>query len=140
MNDIDYEKAAKRKLKRMQERAQNPLESEEQSALFKWAGIMEKAIPELRLMYHIPNGGLRNKPTAVRLTAEGVRRGVPDICLPVARQGFHGLYIELKRRKGGKTSPEQDEWIELLNKQGNKAVICRGFDEARQMIEWYLDI
>lgn len=81
-----------------------PLESEEQSALFQWARLMEGRCPELRLMYHIPNGGLRNKPVAVRLTAQGVRRGVPDICLPVARHGFHSLYIELKRPKGGEGS------------------------------------
>lgn len=138
MNNFDYEKAAKRKMKRAQERAQNPLESEEQSALFEWANIMEKRMPELRLLYHIPNGGLRNKAVAVRLTAEGVRRGVPDMCLPVARRGFHGLYIELKRKKKGKTSTEQDEWIELLTKQGYKAVVCHGFEEARTVIEQYL--
>lgn len=137
---IDYEKKAKQKLKRQQERAQNPLESQEQQAIFQWAGIMENHVPELRLMYHIPNGGLRNKPVAVRLTAEGVRRGVPDMCLPVARQGYHGLYIELKRRKGGTVEPEQKEWIELLNAQGYKAEICRGFDEARAVIEEYLGI
>jgi hypothetical protein len=116
----------------------NPLESEEQSALFQWARIMEKRMPELRLLYHIPNGGLRNKPVAVRLTAEGVRRGVPDMCLPVARHGYHGLYIELKRRKSGKATPEQREWIELLNGQGYRAEVCHGFDEARAVIEGYL--
>ena len=135
---IDYEKKKKQALKRAQERAQNPLESEEQSALFKWANLMEKRMPELRLLYHIPNGGLRNLPEAVHLTAQGVRRGVPDMCLPVARHGFHGLYIELKRRKGSKTSTEQTEWIDLLTMQGYKAEVCHGFDEARATIEGYL--
>jgi hypothetical protein len=127
-----------REEKKIKERALNPLESEEQGALFQWARIMEKQLPELRLLYHIPNGGLRNKLVAVRLTAEGVRRGVSDMCLPVARQGYHGLYIELKRRKCGKTTPEQQEWIDLLSGQGYKAEVCRGFDEARSVIERYL--
>ena len=48
-----------------------PLESEEQQALFQWVRLMEGRHPELRLLYHIPNGGLRNKPIAVRLTAQG---------------------------------------------------------------------
>jgi len=115
-----------------------PLESQEQQPLFDWARLMEKRHPELRLMYHIPNGGLRNKPVAVRLTAEGVRRGVPDICLPVARKEYHGMYIELKRRKGGKTSTEQEEWISLLTGQGYLAIVCCGWDRARTEIERYL--
>jgi hypothetical protein len=122
----------------MTDSALNPLESEEQSALFQWARVMETRIPELRLLYHIPNGGLRDKRVAVRLTAEGVRRGVPDICLPVARRGCHGLYIELKRGHGGRTTPEQREWLESLNAQGYRAEVCRGFDEARAVIEGYL--
>lgn len=115
-----------------------PLETEEQQNLFQWARLMEGKYPELRLLHHIPNGGLRNKPVAVRLTAEGVRRGVPDICLPVARGDYHGLYVELKRIKGSKTSDEQEEWIDLLNKNGYRAEICFGFDEARRVIEGYL--
>jgi hypothetical protein len=115
-----------------------PLESEEQAALFQWARIMENKVPELRLLYHIPNGGLRNKPIAVRLTAEGVRRGVPDMCLPVARGAYHGLYIELKRRKGSKITPEQQDWIERLRKEGYAAVICYGWEKAREVLEDYL--
>jgi len=124
--------------KRLQERAQNPLESEEQAALFEWAALSEKRMPELRMMYHIPNGGLRNKVVAVRLTAQGVRRGVPDICLPVARGEMHGLYIELKRRKSGRTTAEQDDWIELLQAQGYAAIVCRGCNEAIAAIERYM--
>jgi hypothetical protein len=135
---IDHAKKAKQAQKRAQERAQNPLESKEQSALFEWAILMERRVPELRKLFHIPNGGLRNKLIAVRMTAEGVRRGVPDMCLPVARQGFHGLYIELKRRKGGRLEPEQEDWIRFLAEQGYKAVVCYGFDNARAVIEDYL--
>ena len=113
-------------------------ESEEQQALFQWARLNEKNCPELRLMYHIPNGGLRNKSVAVRLTAEGVRRGVPDICLPVARSGYHGMYIELKRRKGGIVSKEQTEWLELLAAQNYLSLVCYGWDEAREAIKDYL--
>jgi hypothetical protein len=138
MTEHDYAQAKNSAEKRAREWLENPLESGEQQALFQWARLMEGRIPELRLMYHIPNGGLRNKPEAVRLTAEGVRRGVPDICLPVARKGYNCLYIELKRRKGGKVSLDQKERIDALNAQGNKAVICYGFDEARAEIEGYL--
>jgi hypothetical protein len=132
------ELARKRLQKQAQERLVNPLESQEQATLFEWARLMENRYPELRLMYHIPNGGLRNKPVAVTLTAQGVRRGVPDICLPVARHEFHGLYIELKRLKGGKVSQEQADWILLLKEQGYKAEVCYGFADAKNVLEEYL--
>lgn len=117
-----------------------PLESEEQKALFEWAALMEGKHPELHLLFAIPNGGLRHKATAGRLKAEGVKSGVPDICLPVARKGFHALYIELKRVKGGRASAEQSTWIEALNEQGYFAEVCHGWDSARRVIEWYLGL
>ena len=58
-------------------------ESVEQCCLFRWAGYSLGLHPELKLMYHIPNGGKRNITTARRLKAEGVKAGVPDIHLPV---------------------------------------------------------
>ena len=67
-------------------------ESEEQICLFQWAQYQSGRYPELELMYHIPNGGSRNKYEAANLKLQGVKAGVPDICLPVARGKFHGLY------------------------------------------------
>lgn len=115
-----------------------PTESAEQQALFQWARLSEGRYPELRLLHHIPNGGLRNKPVAVRLTAEGVRRGIPDICLPVARGGFHGLYIELKRTYGGVLSEDQRAWLDALRAGGYCAMRCDGADQARDAIVAYL--
>lgn len=89
-------------------------------------------------MYHIPNGGSRNKAEAARLKAQGVRAGVPDICLPAARGCYHGLYIELKRRNGGRVSEAQRGWIEYLENAGYCARVCHGWDEARETIEKYL--
>jgi len=92
----------------------------------------------LDLLYHVPNGGSRRKSEAGRFKAEGVKAGVPDICLPVARNGLHGLYIELKRKKGGRTSKEQEQWIRWLDGQGYLAVVCKGWEEAANLIERYL--
>ena len=117
-----------------------PQESEEQQALIRWADYMAATVrPELRLLYHIPNGGTRGKAEAGRFRAEGVRAGVPDLCLPVARGEYHGLYIELKRTKGGKISEKQKEWLDALEKEGCCAAVCHGWDEAREKIETYLD-
>ena len=112
-------------------------ESQEQAALFNWAAAMSKRIPELESMHHIPNGGHRNKIVAVRLRREGVKSGVPDICLPAPRNGYHGLYIEMKS-VDGKLRKEQKEWLERLGKNGYLAVVCHGFEEARDLIMNYL--
>lgn len=62
-------------------------ESGHQEALFEWAAYHMDCMPELEYMHHIPNGGKRDKRTAVALKRQGVKAGVPDICLPVARNG-----------------------------------------------------
>jgi len=114
-------------------------EHQEQAALFHWAHYAQGVMPELRLLHAIPNGGHRNKITAAKLKAEGVKPGVPDICLPVARGQHHGLYIELKTQQG-KLSPRQQTWLTDLNNQGFKAILCRGWSAARQEIEHYLTL
>lgn len=80
-------------------RTQKMSEANEQEALFMWAAYKSQYWPELLSMYHIPNGGHRDAAEAAHLKRLGVKAGVPDICLPVARQGLHGLYIELKAGK-----------------------------------------
>lgn len=115
-----------------------PLEHDEQTALIDWTMLQCGRWPELKLFYHIPNEGKRTPAAARRLKQEGMKRGVPDNCLPVAKGGYHGLYIELKRVSGGRPTPEQLQWIEDLNAQGYLAVICKGWEEAARVIERYL--
>ena len=112
-------------------------ESNEQQALFQWAKFMEQKYPELRLLYHPPNGGKRDKREAARLKREGVKAGVPDLCLPVARGEFHGLYIELKAGKN-KPTDAQKEWISDLILQGYYACVCVGWEQAAEVIGDYL--
>ena len=115
-----------------------PTENAEQAALFQWADFAALTYPELVMMYAIPNGGLRDARTAVTLQRTGVKSGVPDICLPVARGGYGALYIELKRVKGGLLSANQKVWLDRLNQAGNRAVVCKGWDAARDTIMDYL--
>lgn len=113
---------------------QAPKEHEEQVMLFKWASLRR----DLDVMYAIPNGGHRDIRVAVRLKAEGVKPGVPDICLPVPRGGKHGLYIELKRRKYGRVSADQLRWLEALTREGYACAVCCGWEQARDVIEEYM--
>lgn len=116
-----------------------PTESTEQIWLFEWAGQMAVLRwPELDLMYHIPNEGKRTRATGGRMRAEGLKRGIPDVCLPVPRCGYHGLYIEMKRQRGGKLTEEQADKIPRLRAQGYCVEVCKGFHEAADLIEKYM--
>jgi len=112
-------------------------EHDEQVKLFQWARMSEGRWPELALMFAIPNGGKRHVAVARKLKAEGVKAGVPDICLPVARGRCNALYIELKHGRN-KTTPAQRRWLEALTQAGNRAVVCYEFEEARRRLEEYL--
>jgi hypothetical protein len=117
----------------------NMTENQEQAALFEWAKLSEWKHPELKLLHAIPNGGLRDARTAAVLQRTGVKPGVPDICLPVPKGGYGALYIELKRLQGGAVSANQRVWINRLNANGNKAVVCKGWVAAKNEIEKYLE-
>lgn len=116
-----------------------PDEHDEQVSLIQWAFLSRKTRPELKGLAAVPNGGLRSKATAGKLKAEGVRAGYLDLQLLVARGGYHGLLIEMKRTKDSTTSPEQKEWIKWHTEQGFYATVCKGFLAAKRVIEDYLD-
>lgn len=89
-------------------------------------------------VFHIPNGGSRNKLEAANLKRQGVKAGVPDLFFPVARWDYHGMFIEMKYGRNG-TTQAQKAWIDLLEKNGYLVHVCYGFDEARALIDWYFD-
>ena len=41
-----------------------PTEAQEQMTLFSWAAMQSGKYPELKLLYHVPNGGSRIKAEA----------------------------------------------------------------------------
>lgn len=114
-----------------------PTEHEEQVQFIR---MVEAAYPEdiAALLWAIPNGGGRHIKTAVDLKHEGVRAGVPDLMFAYPHKGYAGLFIEMKRRKGGRVSEEQKRYIELLRAQSYAVVVCKGCDEAFRAITSYL--
>ena len=113
-------------------------EASEQITLIQWCDINRCKYPELGLIFHIPNGGKRNKLEAIKLKKEGVKAGVPDLFLPYANKKYHGLFIELKYGKN-KASEKQKAWINELNHQGYYAKVCVGFEEAKNTILEYIN-
>ena len=127
-----------------------PLETEEQQALIRWTNEWAVAFPILELIHSIPNGatllgrtlqnGKRVSFEANKLLAEGLKPGVPDLFLPVARGVHHGLYIEMKRVKKGRTSAAQKSRIERLKEQGYMVEVCAGANAAKRLIVEYLGL
>lgn len=93
-----------------------------------------------KLIYHVPNGGHRVKAVAAKLKAQGVKAGIPDLVLPMARGGYFGLYIEFKAKPpyDAAVSPSQDACIQALLEQGYLAIVCRGAIDASEAIRAYL--
>lgn len=113
-------------------------EHQHQVALFDWARMNEGTYPELALLYANPLGGKRPKRTAARMKAEGAKAGIPDVTLPVARGGYHGLYIEMKIAPNTPTE-SQKWWLDALAIEGYRTTICYSWEEARDVLVDYLE-
>lgn len=118
-----------------------PLEEAEQIALFQWRDIAVKVIPELRWLHSSLNGVPLSPGLAAKMRRMGMTSGVVDVFLPVVRNGYSGLYIEMKRRNGVKSdlSDAQSEFISFARAQGYMADWCKGWEMAKDMILFYLE-
>ena len=124
-------------------------EHAEQVALFDWAKQMEMYVPELALLFAIPNGaklpwrknkrGKRYSPEAKHLISEGLKAGVLDVCLPIPRNGYHGMWIEMKIGRNY-PSDKQKAWIVALLEQGYRVDVQYSADDAIRAICDYLGI
>lgn len=117
-------------------------EHAEQAAVIQWCFMNIGRYPELDLIFAVPNGAALGggKIGGIRmntLKAEGLRPGVCDLMLPVARGGYHGAFLEMKAI-GGRLSDNQREFIAGVEAQGYWTAVCYGADEAIEQIEFYL--
>lgn len=110
----------------------------EQELVIRWSIGQIDTWPELALLYHPANGGKRSKREAAKLKRMGVKPGVPDLHLPIARGGFHGLYVEMKRLEGGRVSTEQKTWLAALHAAGHCVAVCEGHEQAIAVLRDYL--
>lgn len=122
----------------------DPTETEIQTALINALELQRGRYPEIGLLFAIPNsGGLKggfrtNARLVMKNRRMGVRKGVPDLMLPVPRGLFHGLFIEMKK-PGGKPSPEQKVWLDQLSAQGYRTVVIFSVQSGIEVVLDYLD-
>jgi hypothetical protein len=107
-----------------------PTEHEEQRELVRW---FRQTWPGVRI-FAIPNGGARSPATAGRLKAEGVSSGVPDLFIPA-----WGLWVEMKRTKGGSLSAEQKDWIAYLESVRFCCIVGKGADDAKGKLQAFFN-
>lgn len=95
--------------------------------------------PMAKLLFAVPNGGLRSKVEAAIMREEGLQSGVSDLILLVARGGYGALCIEVKTTaKSSTLSADQRAWHEVAKEYGNAVVVVRTFEQFVAVIEWYL--
>lgn len=114
-------------------------EATEQRDVISWCHHHENQYPDLKWIYHCPNGGSRQTAEAARLKTQGVKPGVPDLNLPIAKGTYHGLFMEMKYNNGT-VSPYQKEWLLAMRAAGYYTCVCYGYDYAVKVIEAYVNL
>ncbi len=116
-------------------------ETGHQQAVIAWAAqpTVRHRWPELALLYHVENERQCTAAQGAARKRMGVKKGVPDLCLPVQRGGYAGLYLEMKR-PGGHVREEQHWWLEHLDMQGYCTAVCYGWEQARDRLIAYMEM
>ncbi len=113
-------------------------EHQAQVEIFNKVNLLCSKYPELTLLSSSLNGVKLTLGQAKKMKASGMKKGYPDLFLPVPRGKYHGLFIELKVGTN-KPTKEQRIWLKTLNNQGYKAVCCVGVAATMGTILNYIE-
>ena len=114
-------------------------EDTEQINVVSWAGWNMNRYPELKWLFHVPNGGSRNKQEAVKFKQMGVKAGVSDLCLPYPKGSYCGLFVEMKFGNN-RQQDTQKEFLADMAAAGHFVATCYSAEEAIKVIEEYLNL
>ena len=114
-------------------------EDTEQINVVSWANWNMNRYPELRWLFHVPNGGSRNRAEAVKFKQMGVKAGVSDLCLPFPRGIYCGLFIEMKYGNN-RQQDTQKEFLADMAAAGHFVATCYSAEEAIKVLEEYLEL
>lgn len=88
--------------------------------------------------FSIPNEGKRSLNFGRSLKSMGLTPGASDIFIMIPTEKYAGMFLEIKREKGSKTSPEQIAFMNRALERGYYACIAKGFDNCIAEITNYL--
>lgn len=117
-----------------------PTEEQEHIAFVNWCRMQGYKI------HHSANeiGGSTQqlKIRAIKAKKMGTSKGFPDLLIFVPIYGieedidaYQPIAVEMKRKKGSTTSPEQKCWGDILEKSGIPFRVCKGCDEAIEFVK-----
>lgn len=114
-------------------------EDTEQILVIQWAQAMTGKHPEFKWLFHVPNGGSRNKAEAVKMKQMGTKSGISDLVLPCPKGKYHGLFLEMKHDRGT-IEKSQREFIVDMAAAGYYACICYEAEEAIAVLNKYVGL
>ena len=120
-----------------------PKEEDEQIAFVSWCRLNNI------ICHHCANeiGGSTRalKLRAIKAKKMGTSKGFPDLLVFVPIKGvshrvdaWQMLAIEMKRKKHSTTSPEQKEWLKILELAGIPSRVCKGAEEAIAFVREFM--
>lgn len=117
-----------------------PTENEIQAAFFQWIDLTAHRHPSLQLCFAVPNGSHKSPAARALFRRTGLRPGVPDVHIPIPQGIYAGLWIEFKKKRGGRLSEAQKGWCERLTSQGHRVIVARSWVEAANEVITYLNL
>ena len=111
-------------------------ESNEQIAAMDWLRAQHPKLAEHTL--HIGNERKASYYMGYIMKRMGVLKGASDLFMAWPCGGYHGLFIEVKSKKG-KPTPHQIDFIDRMNRVGYRALVCYGADEVIDAMKDYIN-
>lgn len=117
-----------------------PSEDESQMCVIDWCKLQKWKKGNLAdYIHHSPNGGNRSMSEARAFKKMGTKAGFPDLFLPIAKEPFSGLFIEMKIATGT-VSASQKAYHPLLEDEGYRVEVCYTAEGAINLIKNYLEL
>ena len=99
--------------------------------------LLSANLPQ-EIHWHVPSEGIRKPQYRAKLKLMGFRAGIPDICLALPSEEYHGAFCELKKA-GGSPSAEQKKLLSALTSQGYFAAVINDFETFKSVFEYYIN-
>ncbi len=109
-----------------------PLEADEQKAVVEYLDLLKDQGRVILFTAFANEIWTPSWSQRAKMKSMGVRKGFPDMMIITQNNAF---FIEMKRSKGSYVRPEQKEWHKELRKKGIACFVCKGFDEAKKVID-----
>ena len=123
--------------KKQRKRTSKKKENHEHNIHVEIKNFLDKKLPVDSFFFAIPNAGHRFRNEAMRLKSEGMKAGIPDICINYSGMAF---YIEVKTDNGKLSESQKIVHKKLLN-SGCKVSICRSVEETKlTLINWNIPL